>query len=493
MSTQTVSKTKRTYWLWIAIGLAFMLVFPKLPPMDPITPTGMTLLGVFLGMIILWSAVNSIWPSVMGLLLVSFSGVVPDAQGYAAVKTVFLNAFGNETTLFIVFGMVLFGGLDYLGITPYLAKFLLSRKFMEGRPYVILAVIFTTSYLLSGLTVALVSMFLLWPIAIDICAKLGYKKGDKIFYILICGIYLAATLGQPMLPFKSASYILVSAYQNGTGNMVNYAAYIFVDVVMYCLVMGLFLLFLKYIVKPDVSRLKSLKTDDISKEELPPMNFAQKTMVFVTVFVMVVLLIPGICPKSWAIVKFLSSIGSLGITVIALAFVMILPYQGKPVFDFKGVAKKSFSWDIFCLVAAAIYVCGQITNDATGIKPWIVQTLQPVLGGKPEIVFVALLLAVAIITTNFANNAGMGLVLLPIIISFQQQYSGISLTALYMCVAMIVFNALLTPAASPYCAMLHGRRDLVSYKEIMTLFVPVFFIAYICWVLVGYRLCALVF
>lgn len=369
MSTQAKQKTKWTHWLWIVIGLAFMVLFPKLPAVDPITPIGMTLVGVFLGMIILWSSVSSIWPSIFGLLLVAFSGIVPEQTGYAAVKTVFLNAFGNETTLFIVFGMIFFAGLDYLGITPYLAKFLLSRKVMEGRPYVILAIIFTTSYIISGLTVALVSMFLLWPIAIDVCDKLGYKKGDKIFYILIIGIYFAATLGQPLLPFKGAPYVLVSAFQNASNLTVNYAIYIIIDIIMYAVVMACFLLFIKFIVKPDVTRLKELKTEDIASEKLPPMNFAQKTMIVVTLLVMAALLIPGICPAGWGLTKFMAAIGSLGVTVVAISAVMVMQFEGKPVFDFKGVAKKSFSWDIYCLVAAAIYVCGQITNEATGIKP----------------------------------------------------------------------------------------------------------------------------
>lgn len=52
-----------------AIGLSFMLLFPLLPPFEPITPVGMHILGIFIGMVYLWSALNSIWPSIFGIVL----------------------------------------------------------------------------------------------------------------------------------------------------------------------------------------------------------------------------------------------------------------------------------------------------------------------------------------------------------------------------------------------------------------------------------------
>lgn len=69
-----------TYWLHLAIGLGFMLVFPMLSPIEPITEVGMAVLGVFIGMVYLWSTLDSIWPSLMGLMLVALAGYVPELQ-----------------------------------------------------------------------------------------------------------------------------------------------------------------------------------------------------------------------------------------------------------------------------------------------------------------------------------------------------------------------------------------------------------------------------
>lgn len=57
----------------------------------------------------------------------------------------------------------------------------------------------------------------------------------------------------------------------------------------------------------------------------------------------------------------------------------------------------------------------------------------------------------------------------------------------------MVFVALLTPAASPYCGMLHARKDLVEYKEIMQLFLPMVVAALVLYTLVGYQIAKILF
>lgn len=145
------------------------------------------------------------------------------------------------------------------------------------------------------------------------------------------------------------------------------------------------------------------------------------------------------------------------------------------------------------LVAAAIFAANAISSDVTGIKPFLIQILQPLLGGRPEIVFILMILGFALITTNFANNAGMAVVILPVIVAFAEQYPGIPTVTLSMSVIMMVFVAVLTPAASPWAGMLYGRRDLVSAKEIVTIGAPMCVIALAFYVLVGFPLANMLF
>ena len=195
MSEKT-EKVKWTYWLHLAIGMFFMFVFPRLTPIEPVTEVGMAVMGVFIGMVYLWSTMDSIWPSMLGLLLVGISGYVPELQGYAAVKNLFLNAFGTETVLVCMFGLILFAGVEYVGCTKYMARFFMSLKVLEGRPYVFLFIFFLCSYVIAGLTNPLAAMLILWPIALEILENFGYKKRrqDLLHHHLRCvsGFYLGS-------------------------------------------------------------------------------------------------------------------------------------------------------------------------------------------------------------------------------------------------------------------------------------------------------------
>ena len=489
---ENTEKVHWTYWLHLAIGAFFMFGFPMLDPIEPLTEIGMTIVGVFVGMVYLWSAVDSIWPSLLGLMLVALAGYVPNLTGYAAVKQLFLESFGAETVIVCILGMVLFAGVEFVGCTKYMARFFMSLKIVEGKPYVFLYIFFVCAYFISGLTSPLAALLIMWPIAQEVCANFGYKKGDKLFILMVCGVYLASTLGQPMLPFKGASYVVVSAYMNMSGVAVNFGSYIIYTIIMSLMLLAFFLVFVRFVYRPDVEGIKKVTVAELTKEKLPPMNAQQIAFLLMLVAYVVLLLAPNFLPATIPAIAFINSIGILGITVFFIVILMVIPYKGQPMLDFKAVAKKSFSWDIFMLVAAAMYVCNAMSSNVTGVKPFLVQLLSPLLADKPVILFVFLILAFAITTTNFANNAGMAVVLLPVILSFSDLYPNVNATALAISVCLIVFVALLTPAASPYCGMLHARRDLVGYGEILQLFIPMFVIGLLSYTCIGYFIaCAL--
>lgn len=87
----------------------------------------------------------------------------------------------------------------------------------------------------------------------------------------------------------------------------------------------------------------------------------------------------------------------------------------------------------------------------------------------------------------------MAVVLIPVVLAFSDQYPMVEPTVICMSICMMVFVALLTPAASPYCGMLHARKDLVEYKEIVQLFLPVVFFAIVVYTLIGYPIAKILF
>lgn len=486
-------KTPVMTWVYTAIGLGIMILFPMLPPIEPITQVGMKVLGAFVGMVFLWSTVDMIWPSMLGLVLIAISGYTGDVTGYAAMKLVMKEAFGSDTMIGLTFAMILFGGVEYVGCTKYFIRFFMTKKIINGRPYVMMFMILFSSYLLAGLTNPIASLLILWPIGAELMREFGYKKGDKAFYCLIIGVMLSAAFGQPMFPFKGAAMIVVGAYENITQTTVPVLQYIAYNLIMSVLLLLAYLFVMKFIIRADMTALKNVTTERFDKEKLPPMNRKQKGFMITIAAYITVMILPCVLPASWGLVKVINRMGIIGVNMVSIIILMLIREDGEPLLDFKGIGKKSFNWNTYMLVAGAIYAANAISSDITGIKPFLIQTLQPFLGGKPDIVFIFMILAFALVTTNFANNAGMAVVILPVIVAFSEQYPGIPTITLSMSVIMMVFVAVLTPAASPWAGMLYGMKDLVSGKEIIKIGLPMCLIALFAYVLIGYPLANMLF
>lgn len=473
-----------------AIGIGFMLLFPMLPPLDPITPIGMKIVGAFLGMVYLWSTVNSTWPSILGLFLMGLSGFA--GEGYGGMKAVTMEAFGVDTVALVLFSMVLFGAVEYVGCTQYIARWFLTRKIINGRPYIFLIVFLLCCYFLSALTSPITSLMILWAIAVDVLAALKIDKCEKFYPIFIVGTFFAATIGQPMLPFKGAQLVVMSAFNKVFKIEVDFLSYITFNFIMSMILIAVFLLFIKFVFRPDLSKLKDVNTEQFSAHPLPKMNVQQKMFLSMIFIYIALLLAPSFLPKTFPGVGLLTSMGVLGVTFLSIVVLMVIQIDGKPALPFKEVAGKQLSWDVYFLVAAAVYGANALSNDLTGVKPFLIENLSPLLGNRSELVFAALIFTFALVLTNFANNAAMAVVLLPVVDAFCEQMA-ISPVPIAMGLTMMVFVAMLTPAASPHAGMMHGRKDLLSTSDIMRIGFPLCLAALVIYVLIGYPVAKVVF
>ena len=62
------------YYLHTAICLFIMFAFGQLPPVEPLTPLGMNLIGIFFGVLYSWIFIEIVWPSLAGLLALMLIG-----------------------------------------------------------------------------------------------------------------------------------------------------------------------------------------------------------------------------------------------------------------------------------------------------------------------------------------------------------------------------------------------------------------------------------
>ena len=84
-----------------AIMLILMFGFQLVPPPNGITSYGMAVSGVFFGLVYGWTFLGILWPSLLGVLGLAFTG-------YGTVEHVALAMFNNSTVLMMLLGTISF-------------------------------------------------------------------------------------------------------------------------------------------------------------------------------------------------------------------------------------------------------------------------------------------------------------------------------------------------------------------------------------------------
>ena len=478
-----MSKSAMSY-LHTAIGILIMLAGFVIAPFGPVTEVGVKCLFIFLGMVYLWSTVNPLWPSMLGLVLLGLSGYA--GEGAAGFKAVMASSIGNDTVILLMLTMVLFGALDVLGVTKHIAKWCLTRKIINGRPYLFLTAVYVTSYVMSVIVSPPTAVLIIWPVALHMMNAFGVTKEDRIWHHYFVGLFAIMCVGQPVLPFKGAQLLILNNIQKLAGMEVNWGTYMLYNIIIAAIMTTAYLLVLKFIIKPDVSKLQHVTADQVAAAlPLPEMDRAQKMLLISLPLFIILMLAPSFLGKYIPFLQFFNIIGSTGLAMVFLVFFMIVKVEGKPVINYNFISSKAFNWGTIFMVAAAVYGANTLSAESTGVKLLIVDLLNPILGGCSEMVFVTLMLTCALVLTSFANNAGIGLILLPVAAAFTEQM-GIPFLPVGMGVGMMVFCSMLTPAACPHAAMAFGRKDLYDGKAMVKIGLP-FCIAYLAvYVLIGY-------
>ena len=478
-----MSKSAKSY-LHTAIGILIMLIGFVIAPFGPVTEVGVKCLFIFLGMVYLWSTVNPLWPSMLGLVLLGLSGYA--GEGAAGFKAVMASSIGNDTVILLMLTMVLFGALDVLGVTKHIAKWCLTRKIINGRPYLFLTAVYVTSYLISVIVSPPTAVLIIWPVALHMMNVFGVTKEERIWHHYFVGLFCIMCIAQPVLPFKGAQLLILNNIQKLAGTEVNWGTYMLYNIIIATIMTTGYLLALKFIIKPDVSKLQNVTAEQVAAAlPLPEMDRAQKMLLISLPLFIVLMLAPSFLGKYIPFLQFFNVIGSTGLAMVFLVFFMIVKHEGKPVINYNFISSKAFNWGTIFMVAAAVYGANTLSAESTGVKLLIVDLLNPILGGCSEMVFVTLMLACALVLTSFANNAGIGLILLPVAAAFTEQM-GIPFLPVGIGVGMMVFCSMLTPAACPHAAMAFGRKDLYDGKAMVKIGLP-FCIAYLAvYVLIGY-------
>lgn len=459
MSMETVPRAKKfdPLIVHIVITALLMIGFGFLPPVGALTPYGMRVIGIFFGLIYGWITCGLVWPNLMAFFIVLLFNVMPLNEFLAA-------GLGADTTMLLIFAIILITAVNESGLGRFMAVWLLSRKILEGRPWVFTAGFLLATFLLTSFANPYVTIIIFWGILYNVLNIFDIKAGELYATIMVCGVVLAATLGMSVFPFKGIAMILLKVYQNISGVAVGYAQWIIFVFVMGVLSVLGYVMIARFVFRVDVSKIQGISSQIIDQKDLI-MTTTKKWMLFFLLSFIGIVLLSGFLPASWALVVVLKRLGTVGVLVGVLTVMLWIKVDGQPLLDFNGTAKRGMLWDMLTCCIVVLPIAGILTTEATGLQPFLVTLLNPIFAGMPPLLFMFSIALLGIVLTNFLQNFIVALMFLPILCSFTAAM-GINSAPGAVLLIFGVHLALLTPAASPFAAMLFANTEWIKAKDV---------------------------
>lgn len=485
MSVQTEkAKANPNMWYYInsVVCVVLMVGFRFLPTFGQVTPYGMEVLGIFFGAIYGWCTVGFIWPSLLGMLLLGFSQ-------YGTITDVFAEGFSNSTVLMLLMTFVFFSFISNSGLMLVIANRFIGMKVNIGHPWRLTFFFFFIAAFVGGLTNNIATALLLWFMFADICKKTGMQKGDRYVSFLICGIMFFATFSIVMFPFLPFSLVGINLMSKAVDFSASSSLCWMISgpIVMIILILA-YMLIGRFIFKADVSKLAAyVEQDNFSEMRAKKMTKKEKTALFYLLLFVVIIVLPTFLPRTSALSGALSNISVIGACSICLIGICFTKDEkGLPVTKFDTLAQ-GISWDVIMLMVATVPICSAFEAQETGIIATFMTAVMPILNAMGGFGFMALVVIVLGITTQFTHNFVLLIVFGPLLAPIAVSY-GISPMVFCSVFMFMIMTAVATPGASANSAMIFGNSTWVESKHALQLGWMFTVVALITYVFIAFPL-----
>lgn len=458
----------------IIIMLTIMFGFGNLPAPGAITELGMKILGVFIGVLYGW-----IFIEVGSTSIVSLAALV--LIGCAEISDVLIGVFGTQIAVTFLMVFLFTAFIEEKNLGEVVAYWLIRRKFLAGRPYLLFFFFLLATYFVGVLSGSLVAVFLMIALFRSLNEIIGFEMYSKQILAFVLGISFTAVLGELGLPTKGVALIYMSLYTGQTGQVFDMVRYMLAVVPMSIFITFCYTIFCKFILRINM---KALAKAQQYLPEAKVVTKDQKIAMWATAIYMTALVIPSLQSTN-PIFQAIAQFGSGGIAFALFGVMMLIHIDREPIVDVKKIAKR-FPWEFYFMCVTVVYIAGLLTQDATGIKMFLTESLYPLVSDLGSFGLVVCLCIVTAILTNFINNVVAGSLVISLGIALSGILPNLNLPMLTIMVALAGMLAIATPAASPNSAWIFAQKDLVKASDMMLYgFATVIFLV-LCASLVGY-------
>lgn len=390
----------------LAMGLLLLLF---LSPGAHLTAAGVRVIAVMVPMLYLWLTTNTHWTCLLALALLVTTGAM-------SANEVWAGSLGSFVVMTVISYMLLNVCLKETGVIDRIAIWFITRRFVRGRPYLFLAMFFLSNLLIGMFMENLTLAIIYIGITEGIARHLKLEKGESLYTVLFTGVMWGNVLVASCSPVAHVlPNVLIALLETQAGIRVSYAAWFAYGsvfaAVMFCVMMLVIRLW-----NPDTSAFRHYDPEALRASVAP---LGKAGVIASLVFLVVVLL--ALLPSALSFLPAFAVINGWGVTVPALFAICLLAVihtEGRPVLDVPAAMKQLPMPSVIFAGTASVFAV-PLSSEATGIAPWLGSLLVPALGGRSSWLILVVLLALAILMTNFLSNMvtqilffNMGLILL---------------------------------------------------------------------------------
>jgi len=444
-------------WIFVLGGILIMFTFPTLiPTWSTVTESGEVVLFAFIGLLLIVIGTgNLIWP----IFIAMFSLVI---QGFIGGNEIVTGLFSNATIILMLGMFVLAWSLNESGFGYVVARFLLTRKFMNGKPLIFTMIMFLAIYLMSIFINIFGTLMFGLPLVAMVCKQAGYDTDSHYYKASQVGVYMFATMGSMVFPFSNG--MVLASLNSGmavVGQQLDSAAYTTTGVIVTLVFIVIYSLVIKFIFRIDMEKISSV--DPTKLENLSQSRVTKRQVVIVLGFFVAVAysFVAALLPDVSALGGWLGNITQALWFCFIVAILCIVHLDGKPVLDINTALKEGVDWPTLFAIGGFVLLSGYIGQDSSGIFAWLKIILEPILGSVQS--FYLLMLAVCLIVmliSNFFSNMMTSIIVGTIIAPFMGNFPGVNPSVIMAAIVFCSWNTFLTPAANGTAPILLGYEGI---------------------------------
>lgn len=449
-SIDTVRRKNRISYIHAAIMIILMISGYFLPPFGQITPLGMRVFGVFLGLLYGWIFVGIVWPSVLGFFALSLTGVTTPVMA-------FVEGFTNPTTTMVIMSYVLAYCLNKIGVNQAIAFWAMGKKIFVNRPWLFATALVLVTCLMGMLGGSFAAIFLMWGVTKTIADKNGMEKGNLFVAMIYALILFGGFSGGQVVPFFGGVIMYGGFLTEATGVVVEGLQFLLMGELYTILSMLAVILLIKVIFKPDAS--KFYLTEEM-RQGYANYKFSKKQKVglVLLVFYFLALLLPSVFQGTfWTI---LSTWGMVGMTILyVIVFSIWKDNQGNDVCSMEECFQEGIAWGPVLLFMSTIPLATAMESEEVGIMATVNEWFTPIFQGmSPTVMLITIAILMGLLT-QVSHNLVVAALFTPILAPIFIALGGNPITFFFV-LYISLSCSFGSPAASMQAGLLYGHDEI---------------------------------